>query len=479
MNIISEYFSFPINFQQSTAFNIFFKCIKSEQSCAYILKGYAGTGKTTLISGFVKYLQKYKINFSLLASTGRASKVLSQITQKYSETIHSHLYVFDELSEDLETISKLEDDFLIDDNGQIRLKFGFKQETNNTKHIYIVDESSMISDVAEQLNSSFADFGSGCLLTDLINHNKNGIYIFVGDNCQLPPITQNLSPALDANYLKNKFNIHVYEYEMTEIVRQAKSNGIVTASINLRNLYKLNPLVKFASLPLKNLNNINILSTHEELIDRYVEQVKFNNFDDAIMICHSNKQCNQLNRLIRSKLYNEEKRVISGDLLIVTQNNLLTGYVNGEQLIVTNVGYREYRCGLTFLNIEIKKINSDIKHSVFIIEDLLYSNMNNLSSLEHKKLFIDFFRRMKELFKGKYSHYKLDMRTDPYLNALRVKFGFAVTCHKSQGGEWKRVFLYMEKSIHCLGKPAIYQWWYTAITRAKEKLYVVNDWFIK
>ena len=170
----------------------------------------------------------------------------------------------------------------------------------------------------------------------------------------------------------------------------------------------------------------------------------------------------------------------TGDILLVTQNNYLTNLVNGDLVKVIQTGKNEYRCGLSFLQVEVQELVSKHTFNVLLVEDILYSISTNLNNKQHKDLMIDYYHRMKEKgIKQKDQAFKDKMLTDPYLNALKAVYGYALTCHKSQGGEWNEVFLYLDNKIHGIPKPGIYQWLYTAVTRAKETLHIVNDWFIK
>jgi ATP-dependent exoDNAse (exonuclease V) alpha subunit len=473
------YFGFELKLQQQKAFSALCNFIECKSDKVFILKGYAGTGKTTLMSGLIKKLSEDKIPYALLASTGRAAKILSDKTKTTANTIHSHIYVFKELSEDLEKMSELQHNLAVDDKGQITLLFDLTPISSETEKIYIIDEASMVSDEVDK-NTSFAKFGSGDLLGDILSYDTKGKFIFVGDPCQLPPINQTNSPALSALYISAKYKLQTSEFEMTDIIRQANTSGIIEASFKLRNLFHTNPNVKFANLPVKGHNNIFIENSHAGMLNRYIKKVKTEGFNHSTLICQTNKHCTDLNKIIRSSLQNNSDRICVGDLLMVTQNNYLSNLVNGDQIIVLKIGSSEYRCGLSFLQVEVEEIISKRKFNLLLIEDILYSTYTNLNIKQHKNLMIDYFKRMKD--KGINQNdikFKDSMLKDPYLNALKTVYGYALTCHKAQGGEWNEVFLYLDNKIHGIKKPGIYQWLYTAVTRAKENLHLVNDWFVK
>lgn len=474
-----NYFDLELKPQQQIAFTALCNFIESKSEKVFILKGYAGTGKTTLMSGLIKRLSKEKIPYALLASTGRAAKVLSDKSKTTANTIHSHIYVFKELSEDLEKMSELQNNLAVDDKGQVTLLFHLTPISSDIEKIYIIDEASMVSDETDK-NSSFAKFGSGDLLGDILSYDAKGKFIFVGDPCQLPPINQINSPALSSSHISAKYKLQTSEFEMTDIIRQANTNGIIHASFKLRNLFHTNPNVKFADLPLKGHSNIFIENSHAGILNRYIDKIKTEGFNHSTLICQTNKHCSDLNRIIRSTLHGNKERVCVGDLLMVTQNNYLSNLVNGDQIIVLEIGSNEYRCGISFLQVEVAEIATMKRFNLLLIEDILYSTWTNLNSKQHKDLMIDYFMRMKDKgIKQKDPQFKANMLKDPYLNALKTVYGYALTCHKAQGGEWNEVFLYLDNKIHGIKKPGIYQWFYTAVTRAKENLHIVNDWFIK
>lgn len=479
MNGNSKYFDFPLKPQQEKAFAGLQQFVESNSNKIFILKGYAGSGKTTLMSGFIKWLNDKEIIYSLLASTGRAAKVLSDKTNSDATTIHSHIYVFKDLDDDLETMSSKQENLAIDDKGQISLVFDLKTITAESEKTYIIDEASMVADISDN-GGSFAKFGSGELLKDLLSYDVKGKFIFIGDPCQLPPIGQEMSPALSKTYLEQKYHLPTQQIELTEIIRQASANGIIVASLLLRNLQTANPPVKFASIPLKGHSNIILHSSHASIVNSYIQKIKEFGFEYSTLICQTNRHCADLNNIIRSSLGKTTNLIEPDDILLVTQNNYLTNLVNGDLVRVIQTGKKEYRCGLSFLQVEVQELVSKHIYNVLLVEDILYSISTNLNNKQHKDLMIDYFNRMKEKgIKQKDQAFKDWMLTDPYLNALKAVYGYALTCHKSQGGEWNEVFLYLDNKIHGIPKPGIYQWLYTAVTRAKETLHVVNDWFIK
>ena len=472
-----NYFPFKLNQQQSNIFEKL-KTFSNNQENIFILKGYAGTGKTTLMSGLIKYLKENKKQFKLLSSTGRAAKILSDKTNMSASTIHSHIYTFNGLSEDLEEMHTKQVNN-VEDSGQISLVFSLTRESSEKTILYIIDEASMISD-KKSPSTSFANFGDGDLLSDLLRYNGNGKFLFLGDPCQLPPINQKNSPALSEKHISEKYKKLIQEAELTQIMRQNENNGILKAAAIIRKYYELMPNTKWPKLPLKNKHNISIVQSQAELIINYVNTIKKKGKEYATFLCQTNKQCRDINNIIRTMLFSDTSCINIGELLLVTQNCQLVDLVNGDLIEIEKIGKEEYRCGLNFINVQVKELASKKSYSLLLIKDILTSSVTNISEKQHKDLMIDYYIRMK----GKGIHYKDKkfkdlMKTDAYLNAIRAVYGYSLTCHKSQGGEWEEIYLYLHKSMYIMKPPGLYQWWYTAITRAKKTLFVNDDWFVQ
>ena len=468
---------------QQNALNRLRSFMSDPDAKVYILKGYAGTGKTTLVRMFIDELNKREVPYSLLASTGRAAKILSTITGSFAHTVHSEIYKFSQLSQDLEQLAQTEAQPIVDASGQLYLNFDLVPrdlDENPGVHYYIVDEASMVSDVKDN-NATQAQFGSGKLLNDLLQYDTLGKFIFVGDICQLPPIFQQFSPALDANYFLSQYDIKAYESELTQIMRQSGDNDIVLASQNLRRLYHNPPMQqKCATFPLKGFANIHILNSQAELINRYVESIRQGGFNTSTMLCCINKQSTQATQILRPIFGHHSMLLEKGDLLLITQNNLITGLMNGDLVVVEDIGAQYRRAGLTFVKVTVKELFTGTTYTSLLISEVLYNNGTNISQADHRALFIDFYYRMKERgIKQKSEEFKRMMMEDPYLNALRAVFGYVLTCHKAQGGEWDNVFIDIPRSYPYMSKPYVYQWLYTAMTRARKELYVVNDYWVK
>lgn len=467
--------NFKLTNTQRTALEQLQEFVKGKDR-AFVLRGYAGTGKTTLMKVFIDYLNKEKLQYRLLASTGRAAKILSDIVKSSASTIHSEIYTYNGFNQDIDNIKEG------DNSGQLYLEFSLRspiQKFDDSSTIYIIDESSMISDVLDK-NITQATFGSGHLLSDLFTYDKHGKFVFVGDICQLPPINQTFSPALSGDYLMKKYHFsRVQTVELTDIMRQKDGNDVILAAHQMRLKYFNPPSVKWDKLGLRKYKNVIIYPNEISLLKTYVEKIANNQFEAATMIASSNSKCNEISSLVRN-LLNIKGVLRVGDLLLITQNNGPTGLMNGDLVIVKQISNdSKRRANLNFVPVELERLTDSKKYNTLLIEDIVYSNKTNLSSDQQRLLFIDFFIRMKDRsIKSDSEEFKKGLLEDPYLNAVRAAYGYALTCHKSQGGEWDDVFLLPPRNITLDADPANYQWLYTAITRAKVNLHIVDDFFI-
>lgn len=466
---------------QQTAFDALKSFLKDKKSKVFILKGYAGTGKTTLMRKLIAEMQERNLRFSLLASTGRAAKILANATNCEAKTIHSEIYKFIDLNQDLEKVVENRETTKMDSSGQLYLNFELTHKENEGSectHFYIIDEASMISDAIDQ-NSTQALFGSGMLLTDLFKYDESGKFVFVGDICQLPPVSQTISPALSSNYIEDTFGYKCHEFELTEVVRQSSDVDIVRSAQRMRKLYYNPQPWKWAKFPMRGYKDVHVLNSQTTLINEYIKKVNELGYNNATLLCFSNKQCDITTQLLRPSFGHYSHTLELGDLLLITQNNLISGLMNGDLGVIEDVVIQERRAGLTFLKVSIKELFTRQVYSQLMIADVLYGNQTNITQPQQKELYIDFYYRMKDKgIKQKSSMFKQCMMTDPYLNALRAVFGYALTCHKAQGGEWDYVYLDIPRNVPALEKPYVYQWVYTAMTRAKKGLYIVDDFWL-
>lgn len=480
---------------QQSALDKIIQFLESEDESVFILKGYAGTGKTTMVKAIVGELERRARRYTLLASTGRAAKVLSDAVLHFNKdehsenngriiqtrTVHSQIYTFSEINQDLDLFDLSGNVAKIDRSDDIRLKFSLTHRNEyEPDMVYIVDEASMISD-AKDKSFSQAEYGTeGRLLRDLFDYDRKGKFLFIGDACQLPPINQPISPALNREYLETVFGVRAKEAELTEVVRQADGNDIALSAARIRKLLCSDSVGPIAKFPFRGYNNIHILKNDLEMLDMYLDCIKDKDYSKATMIVMSNKTVTSVSNIIRSSLGFRERTISVDDLLLVTQNNMVSGLMNGDLVKVVHIGRREKRAGLSFVNVEVESLATSKVYGQLLIEDIMYSGGTNVTQVQQTHLFIDYHERMKNNgIKQSSPLYKDGMRTDPYLNALRCVFGYALTCHKSQGGEWDKVFLMIPRGLpYNNPRSYAYQWVYTAMTRAKKELYVLDDYWI-
>lgn len=457
----------------------------------FILKGYAGTGKTTLMRFLIKALSEEGKQYRLLASTGRAAKVLANLSEANGQTstIHSMVYSFNGLNKEFEE----KEEPKVDKDGQLFLIFEPSKldEKANPETVYIIDEASMVSDVATK-DVTQAKFGDGRLLKELLEYDKRpgSKFVFVGDPCQLPPIEQYYSPALMKDYFRSQFGMAAQEAQLTEIMRQQGVCGIVDASKQIRRLYNAAPentlmygtQKLWGFLPFRRYKDILLHPNLDSMLNDYVSKVKTSGLNSAVCICRSNKACSQLSDIIRHQLGYTDNRIQKGDLLMVIQNNMPTGLMNGDMVTVEEISTQTTtKAQLTFRQMKVKELFSGKTYTILLIEEIAYQGRLNLDNRQQQALFVDFIIRMKKkgITQKQEKAFYNAMFNDPYLNALRCVFGYAITCHKSQGGEWEEVYVYVPRNITLNPTKETYQWVYTSMTRARKTLHMIDDFFIK
>ena len=461
---------------QQLVFDSIRQFLKSDTHRAFILKGYAGTGKTFLMQQLAQHLSKKGASqpFYLLATTGRAAAVLRGKTGFEAKTVHSALYSFSRVEGDSDEI---EDDANFDQFGQMSLRFDIRVKGDEPA-VYIIDEASMLtSEIADK--TSFAEFGSGRLLIDLLENIPSGKFIFVGDPCQLPPIGQDFSPALSKPWLEEQ-GINAKEGELSEILRTTGNNDMLIVASLVRKLLEEKPITipKWPKLPALNRKNISVFEGEDALFAAYWQSIQEG--PTSIAISTSNAQCYKINekiRLLKYKIPHAPLQV--GDRLLVTQNNYIVPLTNGDFIEVLSIGQRRHRCNLAFVSVRVQNEITGTTHEILLIEDLLTRRMTNITPENHRELMIAYSKECRSNgIKPNTQLYKEGMMKDPYLNALRATFGYAVTCHKAQGGEWENVFLFLHKGMYAMPPTALLRWWYTAITRAKTQLNLHKDWWL-
>lgn len=466
--------------------------VKQDQSRVFILKGYAGTGKTTLMRFFIEELEKQNRHFRLLAPTGRAAKVLSNICDAGATTIHSMIYTFSDLNKDLSDTQ--ESELNVDNTGQLFLNFeAVTLDTEeNDPAIYIVDEASMVAD-QEVGNVTQAKFGSGRLLTELLafDPRPESKFVFVGDPCQLPPVQDVQSPALIPDYFWSHFRIKAEEWSLTQIFRQQGGSTLIPASQQIRKLCENAPAQGsvygyqkvWGRVPLRKCKETSLYLDIEEMTDAYVKIAKRDGYNSAIFITPYNKKCSEISAQIRRKLGFKGFQLQAGDLMMVIQNNIPTGLMNGDMVEVVDIDYGKtfHRSNLSFVPVRVKELFSKRETAALLLTDTLYSGILNLDSNQQTALFIDFAQRMKKqgiTQKHNKVQFHEALMHDPYLNALRCNFGYAVTCHKAQGGEWEHVFVDFSNKLMNPTKEK-FQWIYTAVTRTRKNLHLLDKLYIQ
>jgi len=424
---------------------------------ALLIKGYAGTGKTTVVSALVNAFRTLHIKSVLLAPTGRAAKVLSAYSTKKAYTVHKKIY--------RQKSSK-------DGFGKFDLDVNLHANT-----YFIVDEASMISDFSPEGSV----FGSGRLLDDLIKYvynNKGCRLVLIGDTAQLPPVGIDISPALEIKELISK-GLQVKEYILKEVVRQKSDSGILENATKIRNKIE-NEEYNFPKIGVQNFSDIHVVSG-SELIDCISSAYDKYGYEDTIIVTRSNKRANQYNKGIRNQILWKEEEIANGDFLMVVKNNYYWKkdekegdfIANGDIAEILRIKKYEERYGFRFADVELRFIDyENMEISCKIMLDTLNINSAALTADENKRLFYSILEDYQDE-KSKKKQYD-EVKNNEYFNALQVKFAYAITCHKAQGGQWKNVFIdqgYINEDM--LSKEYL-RWLYTAFTRPVENLYLVN-----
>lgn len=454
--LLRQNFPFEPTNDQRYAIEVISRFLSSKvKNPLLVLKGYAGTGKTSLVISLVNSLPRVNLDFVLLAPTGRASKVLSNYTEKFAMTIHKKIYVVEKQAD-----------------GSDGFSLGVNRHSNT---VFIIDEASMISGETEYFTGS-------SLLEDVIKYvynNKGCRLIFLGDTAQLPPVGSLLSPALNLDFIKRNYPVVAAEVELTEVVRQSQGSGILYNATTIRETLQNNEdLIQFDINDFDDVVNLSGYDLEEELESAYSNY----GWEDTIIICRSNKTANIFNQQIRTRIRWQEEEISSGDYMMVVRNNYFwlpkeskAGFIaNGDIIEITKIGGIEERYGIRFIDATIRLIDypDEPEYEVKMLLDTIMANTPSLTVEENKRFY--------QAVSKDYMHIPskrdraIKIKADPYFNALQVKFAYAVTCHKSQGGQWKAVFVDQGYLTDDSVDVEYLRWLYTAFTRATEKLYLVN-----
>ncbi|MEI6864912.1 ATP-binding domain-containing protein [Flavicella sp.] len=430
----------------------------------FLLKGYAGTGKTSTISTLVNCLWKIGQKSVLLAPTGRAAKVISLYAKKKAFTIHKKIYHPKKTS-----------------NGGVEF---VRQVNKHTNTIFFVDEASMVPDTP----SNAKLFDSGSLLDDLMDYvysGKNCKLILIGDTAQLPPVKLELSPALNEDNLRFHYNKNVSLIELDEVMRQHKSSGILLNATELRGFIKNDSIADF-KFSLEYPDVVRLVDSYD-IQDAIHTAYDMQGIDETAIVVRSNKRANQYNQQIRTKILDKENVISVGDHIMAVKNNYfwlkdsseISFLANGDTFEILEIFNTKELYGFSFAEVKIRLIDypSHPPVETVLLLDTLMSESPSLSYEESNRLYHEVAKDFQNI-KSKYKKL-LEIKANKYFNAIQVKFSYAMTCHKSQGGQWETVFI--EQPYLPEGQNVDYwRWLYTAITRAKNKLYLLgfkNDSF--
>ncbi len=453
--LIASQFEFPFTEDQSKLIERLHDFLTSGSAKKlFVLNGYAGTGKTTLVSALTKVIGKLNLKTVLLAPTGRAAKVISSYSGRRAFTIHKMIYTYKYVGG--------------------RSLFVLKKNTLlNT--LFIVDEASMIGD------NSYIDKKS--LLDDLMEYvyeGKRCALLFVGDTAQLPPVGEELSRALDPKFLESTFYAEVFEYRLTQVVRQKQESGILVNATQIRNKIHEEELLPLIS----NRKYEDVLQVvGNELQDELESSYASFGVENCIVLCRSNKRANLFNQHIRARILFKEEEIDAGDLMMVVKNNYhwlsdksKAGFIaNGDIIELLRISKIEELYGFKFASVEIRLVDypDEEPFDVKLMLDAIMVETTNLPRAKLKTLYFEIEKEYLDEFPGKKERMEKVLK-NPYFNALQVKFSYAVTCHKSQGGQWDTVFIDQGYLTKEMVNPEYLRWLYTAFTRAKTKLYLAN-----
>ena len=428
----------------------------SSSNSLFLLKGYAGTGKTTLVSSLINSLWSVGKKVVLLAPTGRAAKVLSVYSKKSAFTIHKKIYWMRTNSQG---------------NTYVTL-----QENKHANTIFVVDEASMIPDASDK------GFGGRVLLDDLIEYVYSGVMcklILIGDTAQLPPVHLDISPALDENLLGITYRKDVYSAELTQVVRQQSTSMVLENATHLRDKISANdfdtPLVKCNSEVVRLDVGMDI---QEAIEDAYSNS----GVERTIVICRSNKRANLYNQQIRARIRGLEDDISTGDFVMVVRNNYFwlpegskAGFIaNGDMVEVMRIYEINelYDCRFARISVRLVDYPDEENLECIVLLDTLTSETPAMTYDEYKKLYDEVAKDYADI--PKRAQRNKEIKQNPYFNALQVKFAYAITCHKSQGGQWENVFVEQGYFTSDMLSKEYFRWLYTALTRTTKKLHLIN-----
>lgn len=433
-----------------------FLFLKNETSL-FLLKGYAGTGKSSLTGGVVQTLRELNQKVVLLAPTGRAARVFARYAGMEAQTIHRKIYRQKTYSSE---------------------NFEFTSNRNPHKDtLFIVDEASMIANQSMEGSG----YSQGGLLDDLMEYvysSDNCRLILIGDTAQLPPIGQSLSPAMDKGFLEG-YGMDVAEFVLTKVVRQAEESGILWNATLLRDRIAREEVYDLPKLDLRGFKDIKAVSG-EDFLDLLNDSYRKAGEEEVLIITRSNKRANLYNNGVRARVLYREDEISSGDLLLIAKNNYtlaeeypeLSFVANGETAEIQRVRRRQDIYGFRFAEVTLRLIDRDITIDARVNIDTLHSDTAALSHEQMSKLFYAVAEDYRYDYPENVALRKI--KKDPFYNALQVKYAYCMTCHKAQGGQWKHIYIDLGNlNPEHMGLD-FYRWLYTAMTRATDRVYLVN-----
>lgn len=456
---ILQDFGFEPTQDQRNALHIFARFMTDRsENAAMILRGSAGTGKTSLAGAIVRAVNRLRIKVSLLAPTGRAAKVFSLNAGLAASTIHRKIY---------------REKAFNGADGQFQLNNNMFRDM-----LFMVDEASMIS-----LSQSNTTFGSGRLLDDLVQYvyssGANCRLLLIGDKAQLPPVGEQESPALRADVLK-AYGLQVYECDLNEVLRQSQHSGILWNATAIREMITYNTATQLPQIHLKGFADISIVQGNE-LIESFASSYSAVGMDETMVITRSNKRANIFNQGIRNTILGREEELTTGDLVMVVKNKYLekdrstdiSFIANGDHAVVRRVRNIRELYGFRFADValEFPDYNNTELDTVVVL-DTLTTEAPALTHEQNDKLFQSVMEDYADV--PRKADRMKQLREDEYFNAMQIKFGYAVTCHKAQGGQWAHIYLDQGYMTDEMLTPDYIHWLYTAFTRATEHLYLVN-----
>ena len=459
-SLLNEQFPFEPTLKQEVVLKELSEFIlDSAPNSLYVLKGYAGTGKTTIISTLVTNLWKIKKSAVLMAPTGRAAKVIANYSNKEAFTIHKKIY-FPKKSK----------------GGGVTFVL---QPNKHKDTIFIVDEASMIPDIPS--DSKLLENGS--LLDDLIQYVYSGHrckLLFIGDTAQLPPVKLELSPALEMDKLSLNYNKKIQENELNQVVRQAQDSGILVNATQLRTQLQLEDTSDF-KFNLKGFSDIVRLVDGEEIMNAINDAYDTMGKEETAIIVRSNKRANLYNQSIRQRILFNENELTTGDYLMVVKNNYFwikstteaSFIANGDIIQVLEIYKIEELYGFRFAEVKVKMVDYPRMRpfETVLLLDTIMAESPSLSYEDSNKL----YQEVVKDYEDEPNNYRkfLKVKNNKHFNALQVKFSYAITCHKSQGGQWHTVFVEQPYLPNGVDKEYL-RWLYTAVTRATTKMYLIG-----